>query len=97
MDYLGNSCISTRKSAKLIVGRISPIGGGHCLKCKASYSTLIIKLFIQPHRTPDSCLEIERQPEGLKQVRACGPKMASVPAGEVSLAFWVNNNFRPFR
>jgi hypothetical protein len=24
--------------------------------------------FIQPHKTPDSCLEMERQPGGLKQV-----------------------------
>jgi hypothetical protein len=37
----------------------------------------------KPRKTPDSCLGVQRLPEGLK--RACSPKMPLAPAGGVSL------------
>jgi hypothetical protein len=46
---------------------------------------LLQKIIIQPHKTPDSCLEMERQPGGLKQILACNTKMPPAPAGGVSL------------
>ena len=41
--------------------------------------------FIQPHKTPDSRLEMLRQPGGLKQIYVCSSKIPPAPAGRDSL------------
>jgi len=41
--------------------------------------------FIQPHKTPDSGLEMKRQPGGLKQLKLVAPRSPRLLPGEVSL------------
>ena len=52
-------------------------------------SLLLEVIFIQPHKTPDSRLEMQRQPGGLKQVYACSLRKPPAPAGGVSLRSFV--------
>ena len=45
-----------------------------------------VSYFTPPHKTPDSCVEMERQPGGLKQVQASSPTKPPAPAGGESLS-----------
>jgi hypothetical protein len=55
------------------------------IPCACGLPGFALQILIRPYKIPYSCLAMQRQPEGLKQICACSPKIAPTPAGGVSL------------